>query len=200
VGGVSLIEGGQEKPKRAGCTPVPTSEGYNGAGTYQAKYAAQGRPSSDFECHQFSHGDDERDDDDGSDNGVMLGSDVGNVCQGPGDKKANTAVDGSARIHPALLGPGDSNKTIARKMKIADATVEVHVKAILRKTRVRNRTQAAIWAMINGQLSMICLLWQCYGLRPLLPWASLKFCLGCGTSDRCIAGAQTPKREPCRVG
>jgi two-component system, NarL family, nitrate/nitrite response regulator NarL len=45
---------------------------------------------------------------------------------------------------------GDSNKVIARKIKIAEATVKVHVKAILRKIRVHNRTQAAIWAMSNG--------------------------------------------------
>jgi two-component system nitrate/nitrite response regulator NarL len=44
---------------------------------------------------------------------------------------------------------GDSNKVIARKIDIAEATVKVHVKAILRKIRVQNRTQAAIWAM-NG--------------------------------------------------
>jgi two-component system nitrate/nitrite response regulator NarL len=42
---------------------------------------------------------------------------------------------------------GDSNKAIARKNDIAEATVKVHVKAILRKIRVNNRTQAAIWAM-----------------------------------------------------
>jgi len=47
---------------------------------------------------------------------------------------------------------GDSNKAIARKMKIADATVKVHVKAILRKIRVDNRTQAAIWAMRHSPL------------------------------------------------
>ena len=47
---------------------------------------------------------------------------------------------------------GDSNKTIARKMQIADATVKVHVKAILRKIRVDNRTQAAIWAVRNSPL------------------------------------------------
>jgi two-component system nitrate/nitrite response regulator NarL len=47
---------------------------------------------------------------------------------------------------------GDSNKVIARKMQIADATVKVHIKAILRKIRVDNRTQAAIWAMRNGPL------------------------------------------------
>ncbi|HEU4660843.1 MAG TPA: response regulator transcription factor [Pseudolabrys sp.] len=42
---------------------------------------------------------------------------------------------------------GDSNKTIARKMRLAEATVKVHVKTILRKIQVRNRTQAAIWGM-----------------------------------------------------
>ena len=45
---------------------------------------------------------------------------------------------------------GNSNKFIARKMDIAEATVKVHVKAILRKIRVQNRTQAAIWAINNG--------------------------------------------------
>jgi DNA-binding NarL/FixJ family response regulator len=45
---------------------------------------------------------------------------------------------------------GDSNKSIARKIDIAEATVKVHVKAILRKIRVQNRTQAAIWGMNNG--------------------------------------------------
>jgi DNA-binding NarL/FixJ family response regulator len=45
---------------------------------------------------------------------------------------------------------GDSNKSIARKINIAEATVKVHVKAILRKIRVQNRTQAAIWGVNNG--------------------------------------------------
>lgn len=44
---------------------------------------------------------------------------------------------------------GDANKRIARKIDIAEATVKVHVKAILRKIRVHNRTQAAIWALKN---------------------------------------------------
>jgi two-component system nitrate/nitrite response regulator NarL len=47
---------------------------------------------------------------------------------------------------------GDSNKAIARKIDIAEATVKVHVKAILRKIRLSNRTQAAIWAMNNSAL------------------------------------------------
>jgi DNA-binding NarL/FixJ family response regulator len=48
---------------------------------------------------------------------------------------------------------GDSNKCIARKIDIAEATVKVHVKAILRKIRVQNRTQAAIWGMNNVSLA-----------------------------------------------
>jgi DNA-binding NarL/FixJ family response regulator len=48
---------------------------------------------------------------------------------------------------------GNSNKCIARKIDIAEATVKVHVKAILRKIRVQNRTQAAIWGMNNGSLA-----------------------------------------------
>src|SRR5215475_412213 len=48
------------------------------------------------------------------------------------------------------LVEGDSNKCIARKIDITEATVKVHVKAILRKIRVHNRTQAAIWGMNNA--------------------------------------------------
>jgi len=48
---------------------------------------------------------------------------------------------------------GDSNKCIARKIDIAEATVKAHVKAILRKIGVHNRTQAAIWGVNNGSLT-----------------------------------------------
>jgi len=51
------------------------------------------------------------------------------------------------------LTEGHSNKCIARMIDIAEATVKVHVKAILRKIRVQNRTQAAIWGMNNGSLA-----------------------------------------------
>jgi len=56
-----------------------------------------------------------------------------------------------AAILNALV-QGASNKVIANGLKITEATVKVHVKAILRKIRVRNRTQAAIWAL-NHQAS-----------------------------------------------
>ena len=47
------------------------------------------------------------------------------------------------------LTKGESNKQIARKFEITEATVKVHLKAILRKIRVSNRTQAAVWAHRN---------------------------------------------------
>jgi len=42
---------------------------------------------------------------------------------------------------------GDQNKQIAHQLEISDGTVKVHLKAILKKIRVQNRTQAALWAM-----------------------------------------------------
>lgn len=45
------------------------------------------------------------------------------------------------------LVSGQPNKTIARNLDLAEATVKVHLKALLRKINVRNRTQAAIWGM-----------------------------------------------------
>ena len=66
----------------------------------------------------------------------------------------------SLRNHPGLsereaqildgLVKGHPNKLIARTCEISDATVKVHMKSIMRKIRVENRTQAAIWAMKNG--------------------------------------------------
>ena len=44
------------------------------------------------------------------------------------------------------LTEGASNKAIARKLHIAEATVKVHIKSILRKLQAKNRTQAAMWA------------------------------------------------------
>lgn len=45
---------------------------------------------------------------------------------------------------------GMANKVIARQFDICEATVKVHVKAILRKLGVENRTQAATWAVKQG--------------------------------------------------
>jgi two-component system nitrate/nitrite response regulator NarL len=58
-----------------------------------------------------------------------------------------------------LLAKGLSNKAIGRTYGLTDSTVKVHVKAILRKLRLANRTQAAVWgvkflATLNGKASM----------------------------------------------
>jgi len=45
---------------------------------------------------------------------------------------------------------GDPNKTIARRLEISEATVKVHVKAILRKLHLRNRTEAVAWTLNSG--------------------------------------------------
>jgi two-component system nitrate/nitrite response regulator NarL len=47
------------------------------------------------------------------------------------------------------LAQGKSNKAIARIYNLSEATVKVHLKAILRKTKTHNRTQAAIWAITH---------------------------------------------------
>lgn len=45
------------------------------------------------------------------------------------------------------LGAGASNKEIARQLSISEATVKIHVRHLMRKYGVSNRTQVAILAM-----------------------------------------------------
>lgn len=46
----------------------------------------------------------------------------------------------------ALLAKGCSNKVIARRLNISDSTVRVHVRSVLKKLGLQNRTQAALIA------------------------------------------------------
>ncbi len=55
------------------------------------------------------------------------------------------------QILGCLVG-GLPNKTIARNLNMAEATVKVHLKTLLRKINVQNRTQAAIWGINCGSL------------------------------------------------
>jgi len=50
------------------------------------------------------------------------------------------------------LAIGLPNKAIARELNITEGTIKVHVKALLRKTKARNRTQLAIWALRESGL------------------------------------------------
>ena len=67
--------------------------------------------------------------------------------------RAADARQGDANLSPRELATlrglirGEPNKIIARQLDISEATVKVHVKSILRKLHVLNRTQAAIWGV-----------------------------------------------------
>jgi two-component system, NarL family, nitrate/nitrite response regulator NarL len=50
------------------------------------------------------------------------------------------------------LADGKSNKEIARELKVLEGTVKLHVKGILRKLGVRNRTEAVLAAARAGYL------------------------------------------------
>ena len=69
---------------------------------------------------------------------------------------ANTATAEGANLSDRemqILGclvEGASNKMIANRLSVTEATIKVHVKSILRKINAQNRTQAAIWALNNG--------------------------------------------------
>jgi two-component system nitrate/nitrite response regulator NarL len=75
------------------------------------------------------------------------------VAEAPGPSDAAGAARGLSprelQILRALVN-GRSNKAIARELSISEATVKVHLKALLRKVRVNNRTQAAVWALNQG--------------------------------------------------
>lgn len=84
---------------------------------------------------------------------------IDNLDRRPASHPAKFSTDyelDSANLSPrerdVLCGlmAGYSNKLIARQLTVCEATIKVHVKAILRKLKVCNRTQAAIWANSNG--------------------------------------------------
>lgn len=70
----------------------------------------------------------------------------------PLEAKSKLATPGGHKLSAreaeilSCLMDGAPNKVIARKLDVAEATIKVHVKAILRKLGAVNRTQAAMWA------------------------------------------------------
>lgn len=64
-------------------------------------------------------------------------------------ERANLSIRERETLSCLIMGC--SNKVISRRLAISEATVKVHVNAILRKLRVQNRTQAAIRG-VNGGL------------------------------------------------
>jgi two-component system nitrate/nitrite response regulator NarL len=69
------------------------------------------------------------------------------IPNGGTDGRRQTELSDRENEILGCLVSGHSNKTIARKLDIAEATVKVHVKGLLRKMQVSNRTQAAVRAL-----------------------------------------------------
>lgn len=82
------------------------------------------------------------------------------AVRGDGPVRLNDHSEAHSRRLPRLsereeqildsLVKGHANKVIARTCEITEATVKVHMKSILRKIQVANRTQAAVWALERG--------------------------------------------------
>jgi two-component system, NarL family, nitrate/nitrite response regulator NarL len=72
---------------------------------------------------------------------------------GRNDAAQGEHANGLSHREMQILGDllsGAQNKQIARDLQICEGTVKVHLKAILKKLGVQNRTQAAIWAVSQG--------------------------------------------------
>lgn len=65
------------------------------------------------------------------------------------DARCSPVLSDRERQILRCLLDGAANKTMARQLDITEATVKVHLKGLLRKIRVNNRTQAAVWGLNN---------------------------------------------------
>ncbi len=71
------------------------------------------------------------------------------ALRGPAQPESIAAAgltEQEVRILEQISG-GLSNKLIGRELDIAEGTVKVHVKHILRKLKMRSRVEAAVWAV-----------------------------------------------------
>jgi DNA-binding NarL/FixJ family response regulator len=68
---------------------------------------------------------------------------------GRADVRAERLTEREASVLHALAG-GQSNTEIARSMHLSVETVKTHVKHVLNKLEVRDRTQAVVWAYQTG--------------------------------------------------
>ena len=81
--------------------------------------------------------------------GIMYAESTTNGAGASNQQHVPRLTQRETQVLDGLL-QGHSNGVIARTCDITEATVKAHIKSIMRKIRVKNRTQAAIWAMGNG--------------------------------------------------
>ncbi len=79
---------------------------------------------------------------------AVLASEIGNR-KGSKDRSVEGLTQRERQILKQIAA-GMSNKMIADKLDIAEGTVKVHVKNLLKKLKMRSRVEAAIWAMENN--------------------------------------------------
>jgi two-component system nitrate/nitrite response regulator NarL len=70
--------------------------------------------------------------------------------RGGSEPDSNRSLSPRERQILICVAEGKSNKLIARQYSLSEATVKVHLKAVLRKLGKHNRTEAAIWAVEHG--------------------------------------------------
>jgi two-component system nitrate/nitrite response regulator NarL len=78
---------------------------------------------------------------------------TGQLRQNANTAGASKALECLTQRETEILGcltEGAPNKLIARQLGITEATVKIHVKSLIRKIGVQNRTQAALWAIQAG--------------------------------------------------
>ncbi|MDC9719325.1 MAG: two-component system response regulator NarL [Gammaproteobacteria bacterium] len=66
------------------------------------------------------------------------------------DKQDATSLTPREKQIIKQIAAGYPNKVIARKLKITEGTVKVHVKHLLKKLNLRSRVEVAVWAVQQG--------------------------------------------------
>jgi DNA-binding NarL/FixJ family response regulator len=88
------------------------------------------------------------------------------------DAARNRSPTGRQRAVLELLSRGDTNKVIARHLGMSEGTVKVHVRQIMRKFGVTNRTELAV-AFAKGRIAARCSP-GCGDIRCAYSWAGAR--------------------------
>lgn len=76
---------------------------------------------------------------------------VRSVTMGGCDALERSGLTARERQILESIAAGNCNQRIAAELEIADATVKVHVKSLLKKLGLHSRVEAAIWCLGRGR-------------------------------------------------